>query len=138
MPYAATESELVDLFGRYGVVTRATIVTDRETGRSRGYGFVEMEEPDEGRAAIEALAGGDFMGRPLTVNEARPRGSGTGKRVIGDGSGGTRREDGEQDTPQHDRDASTPEPVASESGSSSGYTNRLRRRPSGYSHAARA
>ena len=73
LPFSATESELQDLFGQHGEVVRANIITDRNTGRSRGFGFVEMTNDDEGRAAIEALNGQDFGGRALTVNEAKPR-----------------------------------------------------------------
>lgn len=86
MPYSTTEAELAELFVSFGDVLRVTIVTQRETGRSRGFGFVEMRDASEGRAAVAALAGSEALGRPLTVNEARPRGSGTGQRVMGDGS----------------------------------------------------
>lgn len=73
LPYSTGREELEQLFSQFGQVDRATIVSDRETGRSRGFGFVEM--PDEGDAhmAIEALNGKDYAGRALTVNEARPR-----------------------------------------------------------------
>jgi len=68
-----SEEELQDLFGEYGEVTSAKIIKDRMTGRSRGFGFVEMAEEDAGKAAIEALNDKDFSGRPLRVNEARPQ-----------------------------------------------------------------
>lgn len=77
LPYKTSEADLAELFGGFGKVERASIVMDRQTGRSRGFGFVEMVEHAEGTAAIEALAGNDWNGRPLTINEARPRGSGT-------------------------------------------------------------
>jgi RNA recognition motif-containing protein len=71
--FSTSEFDLEELFGRYGRVTRATIATDRMTGRSRGFAFVEMPDATEAQAAIEALHGTAFAGRPLTVNEARPR-----------------------------------------------------------------
>ena len=71
--FSTSEFDLEELFGRYGRVARATIATDRVTGRSRGFGFVEMPEREEAQAAVEALHGSSFGGRPLTVNEARPR-----------------------------------------------------------------
>ncbi len=73
LPYTSTEQELEELFGQYGQVNRANIVTDRDTGRSRGFGFVEMENAADGQAAIDALNGQEWGGRTLTVNEARPR-----------------------------------------------------------------
>ena len=71
LPYATREDELVDLFSPYGQVASACIIFDRETGRSRGFGFVEMPDDDEARKAVEELAGTPFKGRPLTINEAR-------------------------------------------------------------------
>ncbi len=71
--FTTSEFDLVELFGRYGHVTRATIATDRDTGRPRGFAFVEMPDATEAHAAIEALHGSSLLGRPLTVNEARPR-----------------------------------------------------------------
>lgn len=73
LSFRATESELENLFATYGEVTSASIITDRDTGRSRGFGFVEMPDSDAARRAIEALEGSDMGGRRLTVNEARPR-----------------------------------------------------------------
>lgn len=71
LPYGITADDLREAFEQYGTVTRAHVVSDRETGRSRGFGFVEMDNgADE---AIEAMNGADFKGRTLTVNEARPR-----------------------------------------------------------------
>ena len=69
----ATEEELERLFASYGIVDRAQIITDRDTGRSRGFGFVEMPDATEAQAAIEGLNGRSLAGRTLTVNEARPR-----------------------------------------------------------------
>jgi RNA recognition motif-containing protein len=89
----ATADDLLELFGKHGKVTRAQVITDRETGRSRGFGFVEMEDGAEAQKAIEALNGFDHNGRPLTVNEARPReergsGAGGGRGAYGGGHGG--------------------------------------------------
>jgi hypothetical protein len=95
LPFSATEADLTELFSQHGEVTSATLVMDRETGRPRGFGFVEFSNDDEGRAAIEALHGQNFGGRDLTVNEARPRedrprsgGFGGGGRSFGGGGGG--------------------------------------------------
>jgi RNA recognition motif-containing protein len=127
MPYSTTEADLAKLFLSFGDVLRVTIVTQRETGRSRGFGFVEMQDAIEGRAAVAALAGSEALGRPLTVNEARPRGSGTGERVIGDGTSqpaGDRHQ--RHDLDQPNRKGS---PAMSDSSSrpvSAGYHNRFR------------
>ena len=72
LPYSTTDSELSDAFSKAGAVTSATIISDRMTGRSKGFGFVEMANDDEADAAIEMWNGKDFSGRSLTVNEARP------------------------------------------------------------------
>jgi len=73
LPFNSTGSDLERLFGEHGEVTSASVISDRETGRSRGFGFVEMANADEARAAIQELDGHDFSGRRLKVNEARPR-----------------------------------------------------------------
>lgn len=73
LPYTSSEQQLRDMFAQYGQVSSARIISDRETQRSRGFGFVEMPNDNEGRAAIEALNGYQSGGRPLKVNEARPR-----------------------------------------------------------------
>ncbi|QQS45281.1 MAG: RNA-binding protein [Acidobacteriota bacterium] len=86
LPFSATEEELENLFSQSGVVTSANIVTDRDTGRSRGFAFVEMESSEAANAAIEALNGADFNGRSLTVNEAKPKES-RGPRGGGYGGG---------------------------------------------------
>jgi RNA recognition motif-containing protein len=87
----ATSDDLLNLFQDHGKVTRAQVITDRETGRSRGFGFVEMENDAEAQNAINALNGADFNGRPLTVNEAKPRDreerGGGGRGMGGGGSG---------------------------------------------------
>lgn len=73
LPFSTTDQELEELFAQYGTVASARVITDRETRRSKGFGFVEFENDDEGKAAEAALNGKDFGGRALTVNEARPR-----------------------------------------------------------------
>ncbi len=95
LPYAATEQELTDLFSAHGAVTSAQIVTDKFTGQSRGFGFVEMNSASEAQAAINALNGSQMGGRTLTVNEARPReprAGGGGGRGGGFGGGGGKRD----------------------------------------------
>ena len=71
--WGVSEDELKALFAQYGEVNSARIITDRESGRSKGFGFVEMATADSANAAIEALDGTDFGGRDLRVNEAKPR-----------------------------------------------------------------
>jgi RNA recognition motif-containing protein len=90
LPWGATPEDLMALFQQHGQVTHAQVITDRETGRSRGFGFVAMANDDEAQAAIEALNGTNFQSRPLTVNEAKPqerRGPGAGGRGPGGGRG---------------------------------------------------
>ena len=70
LPYAATESQLSNLFSTHGTVESARVITDKFTGQSRGFGFVEMSTAEEAKAAITALNGSDMDGRQLTVNEA--------------------------------------------------------------------
>ena len=73
IPFSSTEEDIRQLFEQFGAVDNVNLITDRETGRFRGFGFVEMPNSDEAQAAIAALHGSDLQGRPLTVNEARPR-----------------------------------------------------------------
>ncbi len=73
LPYSVSESDLRDLFGQFGAVSKANVISDRDTGRSKGFGFVEMESADDGERAIRELDGNDHDGRNLKVNEARPR-----------------------------------------------------------------
>ncbi len=80
LPYAMTETELTDLFVQHGNVDSAKIITDKYTGKSRGFGFVEMPMEEEGRAAITALNGYQLEGRSLTVNQARPQEDRSGNR----------------------------------------------------------
>lgn len=88
LPFTTTDTELEDLFSQFGQITRAAVITDRETGRSRGFGFVEMENEEEGKKAIEEMNETDFSGRQLTVNEARPRAPRTGGGGYDGGGGG--------------------------------------------------
>jgi cold-inducible RNA-binding protein len=73
LPYDTTGDDLVELFQPHGAVTSGQVIIDKFSGRSRGFGFVEMANDDEAQAAIDALNGTPYGGRPLTVNEARPR-----------------------------------------------------------------
>jgi RNA recognition motif-containing protein len=87
LPYSVTEDKLQEIFSAHGTVESARVITDRFTGRSRGFGFVEMSNEEEAQTAIDSLNGSDLDGRSLTVNEARPqenRGGGGG------GGGGDR------------------------------------------------
>lgn len=73
LPFKMTLEELSEMFEAFGSVADAVIINDRETGRSKGFGFIEMSEDQAAKAAIDALSGKDVGGRALTVNEARPR-----------------------------------------------------------------
>jgi len=73
LPYSTTDASLQEAFSAHGSVDQAKVVVDRVTDRSRGFGFVEMTNDDEGRAAIEAMNGTEMDGRTLVVNEARPK-----------------------------------------------------------------
>jgi len=93
IPYTATEESLRDLFTSIGEVESVKIITDADTGRSKGFGFVEMSSAEDAKKAIEQLNGAKFMERSLTVNEARPqqpregRGFGGGRGGYGQGRG---------------------------------------------------
>ena len=93
IPYSTTEGQLKEIFAEYGSVESARVITDKFTGRSRGFGFVEMSSGGEAQKAIEALNGTEIEGRTLTVNEARPqeKRSGFGDDRRGGGGGGGRR-----------------------------------------------
>jgi RNA recognition motif-containing protein len=73
LPYSVQDDELREAFEAFGEVSSAEVIFDRRTQRSRGYGFVEMENDDDGREAIEALNGSDFQGRELRVDESKPK-----------------------------------------------------------------
>jgi len=87
LPYSVNDDELQAAFAAAGTVASAKVITDRETGRSKGFGFVEFENDDEGKAAIEQLNGSDMGGRSISVSEARPKEEG-GRRNFGGGNGG--------------------------------------------------
>jgi len=96
LSYNTTSSDLEQLFAQHGSVQSAEVISDRETGRSKGFGFVQMGSDEEAQAAIAALNGQEHDGRPLTVNEAKPRedrprgggGGGGGRGGYGGGGGG--------------------------------------------------
>ncbi len=91
LSFNTSESQLRDLFAAHGTVTSASLVMDRDTGRPRGFGFVEMSNDSEAQAAMAALNGKPLDGRDLTVNEAKPReGGGGGGGRGGFGGGGSR------------------------------------------------
>jgi RNA recognition motif-containing protein len=90
LPYSTTDADLQQAFSAHGTVARAQVVIDRETGRSRGFGFVEMPNDDEGRRAIEALHNQPLGGRNLMVNEAKPKEPRSGGFGGGGGGGGGR------------------------------------------------
>ena len=73
LAYKSTDEDLRSLFAQYGEVTSARVVTDRATGRSKGFGFVEMPDETSAQAAIDAINGNDFQGRPLRVNKSQPK-----------------------------------------------------------------
>jgi RNA recognition motif-containing protein len=90
LPYSVSDSDLQAMFEPFGTVESAQVIVDRDTGRSKGFGFVEMASPQEGQAAIEGMHDKDIGGRKLVVNEARPRedrGGGGGRGGFGGGGG---------------------------------------------------
>ncbi len=91
LTYGVTDSELEQLFAAHGTVQSAQVIMDRDTGRSKGFGFVEMGSDQEAQAAIAAMNGKDVNGRNLTVNEAKPREDrgGGGRGGYGGGRGGS-------------------------------------------------
>jgi len=93
LAYGVTDSDLQQMFGAHGTVQSAQVIMDRDTGRSKGFGFVEMSTDQEAQAAIAALSGKEVDGRTLTVNEARPKegggGGGGGRGGYGGGRGGS-------------------------------------------------
>ncbi len=91
LPFNATNESLSEMFAQFGTVDSSKIVTDRDTGRSKGFGFVEMASTDEADSAIEKLNGSDLGGRALTVNEARPMEKRDNNSRGGAGGGGFNR-----------------------------------------------
>jgi len=96
MSYNTSSSQLQALFEEYGTVIAVNVITDRETGRPRGFAFVEMEDAEAADAAIAALNGTELDGRALTVNEAKPRPPRSGNRGGGDRRGGGRQGGGDR------------------------------------------
>src|SRR3954471_15048439 len=98
LSYEVTDSDLEQMFAAHGTVQSAQVIMDRDTGRSKGFGFVEMGSDQEAQAAISAMNGKEFDGRALTVNEAKPRedrgGGGRGGSGAGGGGGGGGRSGG--------------------------------------------
>ncbi len=94
LPFTATDQDLNDMFSQTGQVTSAKVIMDRESGRSKGFGFVEMNTDEEAANAVTQFNGADFNGRPIVVNEARPMeprtggGGGGGRGGFGGGGGG--------------------------------------------------
>ncbi len=89
LPFSTTDEELQQTFAEHGAVASAVVIKDRETGRSKGFGFVEFESDEEGKAAEKALHNSELGGRTITVNEARPREE-RPRRDFGGGNGGQR------------------------------------------------
>lgn len=87
LPYSATEQELTDKFAAHGTVESAKLITDRDTGQSKGFAFVEMSSDSEANSAIAALNGADYDGRPMKVNEAKPQNKKPGGNRGGFGGG---------------------------------------------------
>jgi len=92
LAYSVSSSDLETMLGQYGSVESAQVISDRSTGQSKGFGFVEMSSESEAQAAIEGLNGQDNEGRALTVNEAKPREPRSGGYGGGGGGGGGRRD----------------------------------------------
>ena len=92
LPYSYRDSDMEQAFSQFGTVTSAQVIQDRETGRSKGFGFVEMQADDAAQLAISGMHDKEFDGRALTVNEAKPResGGGGGRGGYGGGGGGRR------------------------------------------------
>jgi len=91
LSFDVANSDLEEMFAPHGTVKSAQVIMDRDTGRSKGFGFVEMSADGEATAAISALNGRDFRGRALTVNEAKPREDSGGNRSYGSGGGSSSR-----------------------------------------------
>jgi RNA recognition motif-containing protein len=88
LPFSVTDASLSDTFSQCGTVESSRVITDRDTGRSKGFGFVEMSTDAEAQAAIEKLNGADWEGRPMTVNEAKPMVPRENRGFGGGGGGG--------------------------------------------------
>jgi cold-inducible RNA-binding protein len=88
LPFSTTDDELAEAFASFGTVASAKVIIDRDTGRSKGFGFVEFESDDEGKAAEAGMNGKELGGRTVTVNEARPREERPRRDFGGNGGGG--------------------------------------------------
>lgn len=88
LSYSITDADLNDLFGEYGEIASAKVIMDRDTNRSKGYGFVEMNDEAAGQKAIDELNGAEYDGRTISVSVARPRAEGGGQRRSGGNGGG--------------------------------------------------
>ena len=101
LPYSTVDADLQTLFSQAGTVKSAQVIKDRQSGRSKGFGFVEMSSAEEAQSAITMFHGKDYSGRPLTVNIARPREERSGGGNSGGGyrnsGGGARRSNGDRD-----------------------------------------
>lgn len=90
LPFSTNDDELKQMFSAHGTVASAKVITDRDTGRSKGFGFVEFENDEEGKAAEKAMNGSDVGGRSITVNEARPMKPREDRGGYNGGGGGNR------------------------------------------------
>lgn len=106
LPFGTTEDALREHFAPFGEVQQVRIMTDRDTGKSRGFAFVEMAQDEDAAKAITALSGQDFGGRALTINEARPRPERSGGFRPGGGGGGGGKRPGGRGGPRGDRGGS--------------------------------
>jgi len=106
LPYAATDSDLRKAFEAYGQVSSASVIVDKFTGKSRGFGFIEMPNAEQGQAAIAALNDQELHGRPMRVNEAKPREDRPPRREGGFGGGGGGRDRGDRGDRGGDREGS--------------------------------
>ncbi len=108
LPYSVQDEELREAFEAYGEVLSAEVIFDRRTQRSRGYGFVEMDNDDEAREAIAALNGSDFQGRELRVDESKPKEEKSAARPRDDNGNGRQNRRGTENTRGEKRPASAP------------------------------
>jgi RNA recognition motif-containing protein len=94
LPFSVNNDQLTEMFAKFGQVSSARVVQDQHSGRSKGFGFVEMDSPEEAKKAIEELDNSEFDGRPIKVNEARPREDRPARSGGGAGRGGYRDRNG--------------------------------------------
>ena len=130
LPFRAEQEDIIELFSTYGEVTNCALPLERDTGRKRGFAFVEMSDEAAEASAIEALQGAELMGRPLRINKAEPRGSAP-RRDFGGGGGGGNYGGGGGDRPSgasgwEDRSYGSGAPPAGGSAYDDGRTRRRR------------